>query len=267
MAEEWEFFFCRVNDAPASIFVDLGLREAAPQRERPHLLWVWVSMLNPREDGLSRSDEAPQLHEIDQRLGATLAEQLDAVHVGRITTSGRREFYYYAPAPVGFDEAVSDTMSRFPQYAYDCGEQEDARWSQYLEVLYPGPRDLQWIRDRQVVERLQELGDLLHAPREVEHYLYFPSEQSRQAVVDQVRRAGFTIRDMSVVDGAAGRLNRFGLRICRSDPVDLDSIHAVVADLLDRATAVGGEYDGWETPVVREVPRKGVWNRWPWSRK
>jgi hypothetical protein len=263
---QWDFYRCLVNDASASIFLDLTLQADAPQPERPHLLSVWVYMLNPRLDGLSNSNEETQLFEIEDRLAAVLADRAGALYVGRITTSGRREYYYYATAATGFEAAVSEGMSVFPAYRHDCDEQDDAQWLQYLELLYPPPREMQRIRDRWVVETLEENEDLLHVPREVDHYLYFPSEQSRQVFVAQANGAGFAVKDTIPPDAATERPNRFGLRIVRSHPVDLKTVDSLVTELIDRAVAVGGEYDGWETPVIREDPRENGWKGWPWRR-
>jgi hypothetical protein len=30
MSDEWDFYFCQVEDHPASIFVDLGVRQDVP---------------------------------------------------------------------------------------------------------------------------------------------------------------------------------------------------------------------------------------------
>jgi hypothetical protein len=42
MSCQWDFYFSNVNNSPASIFVDLGLREISPSADNPWLLWVWV---------------------------------------------------------------------------------------------------------------------------------------------------------------------------------------------------------------------------------
>ena len=41
MSDNWDFYFANVNEMPASLFVDLGIRNSAPDPERPWLLWVW----------------------------------------------------------------------------------------------------------------------------------------------------------------------------------------------------------------------------------
>jgi hypothetical protein len=93
LSDTWDFYFSNVNDALASLFVDLGIRDSVPDPAQPWLLWTWVYLRRPRDDGLSSTEEAPLLHSIEDALTTTVKSAIEAVLVGRITTAGRREFY------------------------------------------------------------------------------------------------------------------------------------------------------------------------------
>src|ERR1700722_15051530 len=97
MSEDWNSYLCNVNDVLASIALDLDLRKTVPDNGKPNLLWVWVYLKWPREDGLSASSEFDSLSAIEDKLTETMVDRFGAVLCGRITTDGRREFYYYAP--------------------------------------------------------------------------------------------------------------------------------------------------------------------------
>jgi hypothetical protein len=45
----------------------------------------------------------------------------------------------------------------------------------------------------------------------------------------------------------------YGVQIRRSDRVDQESIDAAVLEIIRFAKAADGEYDGWETEVVRPL--------------
>jgi hypothetical protein len=122
MAEKWKSYFCKVNDQLASIFVDLSLRDRAPDSARPHLLFVWVQFNNPRSDGLSSSEEFETLNSLGDALVSAVAKECNAVMPGRITTGGRREFYLYAPDVPNFEKAVTLGLTGFTQYGYRLGE-------------------------------------------------------------------------------------------------------------------------------------------------
>ena|SRR5882762_5593326 len=83
MSEEWDSYFCNVNDKLASIRVDLGIRSTVPDPHRPWLLWVWVYFERPRTDGLSSSDEFDKLVLLEDTLQAALEKKCGVVHHSR----------------------------------------------------------------------------------------------------------------------------------------------------------------------------------------
>lgn len=250
MSDHWDFYFANVNDKLASLFVDLGIRAAAPDMEKPWLLWAWVYFNSPREDGLSSSQEAPTLSQIEDSLNEAVAAAVDGALVGRITTDGRREFYFYAPSFAGFEEAVVRGMKPFPHYRWDSGSKHDPEWKQYLGLLYPTPRDWQRIKNRHVIEVLEKHGDPLERERAVSHWAYFPDESSRDQFIAAVRERGYEVIDQGRGDGE--RPLPFGATFERMDSVDWDSINQVTLELFDLAKAFSGDYDGWETSVEKE---------------
>lgn len=251
MSDTWDFYFANVNDAAASLFVDLGIRDSVPIAERPWLLWMWVYFRTVREDGLSSSDEAPILYDIEDALTREVKDSVNGELVGRITTAGRREFYFYGPRPSGFEEAVSRALKRFPDYKFDTGTQEDPEWSQYLNVLYPSPADHERIKNRHVIESLEKHGDSLKKPRPISHWVYFSSPQDRESFSAQAVSAGFKITDQSGSDDSEAG-HPFGLTLERTDRVDWNSINEVTLELLRMAQEINGAYDGWETSVEKE---------------
>lgn len=249
MADDWDFYFCRVNDVPSSIFVDLGLRAGAPDPARPQLLWIWVPMRAPRPDGLSSAEEADPLGAIEDALTGALRTRLDAVLAGRITGAGRREFYFYAPHATAFASHVASVFRAFPDYAPDVGEQPDPEWGQYLALLYPNPRQLERIRNRRVIAALEEAGDVLVTPRPITHWLYFADPAARAATAATLAAAGFAVElEDARVEAAP---HPYPLRVERVDRATQDAVDAAVFQLLDAMAGVEAEYDGWESPVER----------------
>jgi Family of unknown function (DUF695). len=119
MNEHWAAYLCNVNDKLASIFLDIDLRNIAPDVGRPWLLWVWVYCKHPRLDGLSSGEEFSTLCAIEDKLNSALNQGCQATLAGRITTEGRREFYYYGPKPDGFELAVGEALRSIGSYEFD----------------------------------------------------------------------------------------------------------------------------------------------------
>lgn len=247
MSDNWDFYSCRVDDEPASIYLDLGLADEAPLKERPFMAYVRVHMRQPRPDGLSSQEEFEELLRLEDHLIAALTAADRSTFVGRNTSGGCRDFYFYTADPNGWSTQVGDAMADFAEYRHESGSRLDREWNSYFGFLYPSPADLERIQNRRVCESLQKNGDALAEPREIDHWAYFPDEAARASFLDYIDTQGFDVRDLIQSESAE---MPFGVQFYRVDVPSLDSIDAVTLPLFEAATERGGDYDGWETPVV-----------------
>ena len=248
MAENWKPYLCNVNDKLASIFVNLGLRGEVPIASKPWLLWTWVYFQSPRADGLSDGKEAPTLYKIEAALNPSLRYTCGAIPCGRITTEGRREFYFYAETHDGLLKAVNAGLKGFEGHRFDVGSQKDPEWEQYLNVLYPSSEDLQRIANMDLLDVLRDKGDVLTAAREVQHWMYFPSESARLLFRDAAVAVGYKF----VSESGSKRDSPFGIVVGRTQSIEQASIDRTVIELLHLSQRFDGEYDGWETPIVTQ---------------
>jgi uncharacterized protein (TIGR01619 family) len=197
---------------------------------------------------MSDSKEAPTLYEIEDALSPSLARECRAILSGRITTEGRRELYFYGETKDGFRNAVRDALKNFEGYKFDIGEHEDPSWNQYLNVLYPSPENLERIANMDLLDRLVEKGDCLTVPREVHHWVYFGSESSRSLFRDALLSEGFRVQSEFTENSPLP----FGISIARIQSIERRIIDETVVYLFRLAESFGGEYTGWETPVVTQ---------------
>jgi hypothetical protein len=247
LSDKWEFYFTTVNDAVASIFVDVGIGDNVPHDGRPFLIWIWVEFQKPRRDGLSSNDEAETLFAIEDRLNTLVSDGTGGKLVGRITTAGRREFYYYGVSEAGLLPAMRSFQSAFPNYQCVSGVELDQKWSRYVDVLYPKPEDWQRIKNLHVIESLQKHGDTLEQARPVSHWAYFRTEFARIEFVRQACVEGFVVRNCQ--EGDNSDEFPFGVTLERVDRVDWPSINEATILLFRLAQDFEGDYDGWETSV------------------
>lgn len=254
MSDHWDFYFARVNDVESSLFVDLGVRKDVPVAERPWLLWIWVHMNSPQENGMSSSEEAPRLFALEDAFNAPLATSCGAELVGRITGDSRREFYYYGIGEQAFERTVREVLKEFPEYRFDFGAQHDPEWAQYLNVLYPSPRDLTGIKNRRVIDALAEHGDDAMLPRMIDHWAYFRTAESRAVFAERVTAQGFAITDQYLSDGDGGdKAFPYALKFSRQDKPEWNAINDVTLALEELAEETAGDYDGWESPVTKKL--------------
>lgn len=243
--QDWDFYFCPVDDHPATVFVDLGLVEYAPEPRRPVCTRVSVNLQISTEEGLPDESESETLNSIEDDLFEELCRLRRARYVGRITSQSRREFFYYSATGDGLEAAALQVIGKHPVYTPVVQQSQDPEWSAYLDLLYPSELDLQSIATRRQLEELQQLGEDLTSPREIAHDIGFPSRQTREQFVKAVDGEGFTLSELD--EGESGNPDLpYGVRLVRRDRLDLTMLDGLVSDLLIRAQDAGGEYIGWE---------------------
>jgi hypothetical protein len=119
--EDWDFYFTNVDDKLSSIAVDLGLASIAPIQDQKNVCWVSIKMLDPREDGLSSNGESGILGDIEDELAEKMKAKHSATHVGRLTSDGNRDIYFYLCDITLVDQTISDVMISHPKYSFDYG--------------------------------------------------------------------------------------------------------------------------------------------------
>jgi hypothetical protein len=250
LSDEWDFYFARLNDAPASIFIDLGIATDVPLEKRPWLLWVWVPLKAPKPDGLATNDEAPVLNDIGTALDASLSVTCGAQLVARVTGTGRREFYFYAEEPGELQAAAASALNSFDGYSHEYGSTFQPDWDQY-RMLFPSESNLERMQNRRLLESLAEQGDAHEVPRKVEHWLHFADEETRAACRDTLTAIEFAVEDESRLDDDDQDLP-YQLVVSRVDSVDTHTINGITLELARLARESGGLYNGWECAVTRD---------------
>lgn len=245
----WELYVTYVDDNPAVLMVDIGIAELAPISEKPFLVWLRVDVINPDEERFPTEEEDIRLNEIEDAATESFAEA-DVRYVGRITSDGVREFYFYTADPEQFRDSVTTVMSEFPEYTFEADFAEDPEWTHYRDVLYPSPEDLQQIENQHIINRLYQAGDSLTTPRRIDHYANFKTSEDRESFISAAEALGYE---------AASRPDRpdttefpYAVGLLRVDPVDGETIDRITFELFDLAREHGGEYEGWGSEVITE---------------
>ena len=246
--DHWEIYVTYVDEKPAVIMVDRGIAERSPIDEKPTLVWLWVYTQTPDDEGFPSEDEDMTLNDVED----AVTESIDSQHVryvGRITTDGRREFYFYTNNPPALRESLTAAMTAKPDYRFEIDDAPDARWQHYFDVLHPSPEDLQQIQNQQIISRLYDAGDSLTQPRPVDHFANFKTDEDRQGFISTVERLGFEV--VSRPDRTDELEFPFSVGLLKIDSVDAESIDRITFELFDLAKEQGGVYDGWGCNVVK----------------
>jgi len=250
MNEHWDYYFLRVDEQPASIFLNLALFDEAPLEHLPHMAYVRLYMQTPREDGLSNQDEFDALTALEDHVVGSLLGN-DTAYVGRCTTQGCRDFFFYVANAEDWAARAAKAFELYPDYEYDTGTREDEDWALYFGYLYPSPMDIQTIQNRRVCEALEQDGDTLQMPRPIDHYAYFKTPANADAFVAAATPLGYEVKARGEPTETH---DEYGVQLCREDTPSHEQIDAITLPLYELALQFEGEYDGWECPVVEGRP-------------
>lgn len=246
MEQDWGHYFTQINGQPASILLDLNALTGGNRTQRPFLCRLDVQCVAPSADGWPGDQEFARLIEIEEGLDANLAQAQDGQFVGSTTYNGERILFFYLAKQEGTEAVIQEGFKDFPDYHWRHTLLEDPDWQGYLDFLYPSEEEMQVLQNERVLHHLKEAGDTLETPRRVDHWLYFPSVEALQQCKTAISTLNYQIEEESEQDG------EWCLQIYRDDSVESVVIDAATLELFRLAREVGGNYDGWETFVVKK---------------
>jgi hypothetical protein len=246
MSKDWDFYSCEVDGHPASVYLDMAIAEDAPLPRLPVAAWVQLRLQQPCEEGLSSNEEGATLSAIEAALTASLVAKSTA-YVGRLTTNGRCDFYFYTSSASGWKERVASALQAFPDYTFTCGSRPDREWDIYFDRLSPSDEDLVRVQNRRLCDALQRSGERFEQARPIEHTAYFPDAAARARFIDRATRLDCRVVEMLEPEV---RGEQFGVRVSAIGIPSHALIDERVLPLFQAAEDCGGEYDGWETQVI-----------------
>ena len=246
LPQNWDFFMCRIEGAPASIRTNLALIEVAPLERLSQRLQFYIKMQNPRPDGLSSNEEYPILCDIEDAIGEK-AGATGAVLAGVVRSEGFLELWFYTQNAEALAKTCEEALQTFEGYQSGYNIAEDPEWEDYFGFLYPDEFSYQMMQNRKVLMQLEKNGDKMEVPREIDHFFYFKEAAQQQAFAKEAEAKGFKVRfndDEFVEDRKAeGKEYPYMVEATREDsPLAIDDI---VWDLLELASPFEGNYDGW----------------------
>jgi hypothetical protein len=119
----------------------------------------------------------------------------------------------------------------------------DPAWSLVRDELAPDGWQRNVIDDNHVLQALEEHGDRLGEPRDVEHVGYFGDADDAEAAAAELRAEGFAVAYERDDEG------EYALQAVRHDPVEPPDVHAVTWLVRQAVERHSGVYDGWGCTV------------------
>lgn len=244
MSDEWAFYPCQMGEHTAWIFFDDGIRHDIDQDSRTNLLNVRAAFKSPQADGMYMKDEFAPLSALEHDL-KEVVEKHESFFVGRVTVDRHRHFYIYTNDSEQHWAPRIQALERRHDYRLSTAFESDSTHQGYWRDLAPTDDDRQVINDLKVLEQLREHNDDGSASRRVDHWVYFPTSVREEEFCAWLTEHGYeNVKRDPTKDGQT--------RVCFSHEgtLELTAITSHTIALRRKASELGGDYDGWETPVM-----------------
>jgi len=226
------------------------LQAKAPFKERPYLVILRTSFPVHQKTGFPDQEQSSTLDSIENALVSSLTSSNGSIFAGRFTQRGLREFYFYCLDTTQYSATLFKTMITFPNYPWLAKAMLDKTWSNYFDVLFPNPDDLDKIENRLVIIELQKKGDQLVEPREIAHTLFFSSSNNRLNFLKELTIPGCIITEHPDKPEGTNAFP-FKLVLTMKEKPSLEKIQPITTEMRKLAQKNSGKYQGWKTFVVK----------------
>jgi hypothetical protein len=247
--EEWDVYLAKYEKGPSSTMLNMALKRIAPVKTLPFIIVTGVKFNDCTADGFPTEKEFLSLYKVSDSVKTIMDGATKNKLAGTFTYQCERLDYYYVADTTGIREKLRKLYdAQFKSYVPYTNIKADKDWQFYLDFIYPNEETREIIGNQKMVTKLQEAGDKLDKPRQVDHWIYFPSEKDRNCFVPYLIQHNFKIE---TGEKTADTKQRIKLHILRTDKVDLPSINKLTLELRKEAKKCNGDYDGWETVVIK----------------
>jgi len=248
MQEYWELYMKTIDGKIASVLVNAGISVELPSEDKYFMGFIKIVMKTPNDRGLVSQEEEAQLSFIEDKIEMESLRYRIGNYVGKIVSNGEMTFIYYLKHDFEWSAMVQAAMKEFPDYGYEYGSKMDSEWEIYHKLLFPTPIEWQIIQNHKVCDNLKAQGDSLHLPRAIEHKAYFETVKQRDQFMDQMEIEGFKLKELIEASESTPMV---GMSFYRQDKPFYYDIDTLTLHLIELSHQNGGQYDGWETSVVK----------------
>ena len=248
--ETWDSYMATFENKPGSTVVRMDLIDSAPLKEYKFILITGVTYESKSPDGLPDNNTLSFVQQIGDELQQLMHSTLKEVYVGSCMYNYERLEYFYLKDTLGIRNVLKEFyLSKYPKFKKYINLREDFDWKGYREFLYPSETIINYMADSKVVKSLVDNGDNLTKSRKVEHFAYFKSQNESEEFKVEIEKKGYLI-----IEIGKNSIGEYPHKVLfwKDQFVDLESINQVTKSLKDIAKKYKGEYDGWETVVIKE---------------
>lgn len=245
---QWAAFPRDLGDGEVFVYANLDYLEG-PDDTRPTLIQIKMALLDEPQD----DDTGERWDAIDDEV-LPVMDEAGALFVGRVANPGGCLMVFYTADPDPDLDGVKTLLAAHEELEVEMEHHADPEWDCYAAIIAPDARGMRFIQDQQVLMALEEAGDDMTTPREIEHFAYFEAKKARDNFERWAVTNKFKVKNRR--DPQAGDKDdddSFMLCFTHHGPPDISEIFERTSAAAEAVEDHGGEYDGWGCePVIRK---------------
>lgn len=249
LPEDWVVFMQGIDDKPALTNMNKALISDEVPSDYDIRIQFSVYYKNPTEDGLCYPEEYDTINQIDTEVYEVFRNN-NTIYVGRMSWNGRMNFFAYAKDNNNLEKIEQLLFKvleeKFAGYKGQIWFDKDENWDCYFHTLYPNVYIQQKLSNDRVVEALEEAGDLIDRERIIDHFTFFKEETNANNFAKEIIQKGYEISNIDYIDEEEMYVVSFS-KLAIPQEIDVETF-----ELMDTAEQFGGDYDGWESLLVKE---------------
>ena len=233
-----EIFKRLQNDTLFNIEIDIDA--GVYKEDCPWLFSVFV-----KYDGLDDSTESyEEFLETKESLIIAIEYEDKAKYLGSRIVDGWSEFYFCASSSKELNSMVT-AMLKNTGYVYESNIIKDKKWNFYETQLFPTELELIHIQSSKIIFLLEEEGEDLSIPRDVEHYVSFLTPTQKNRFLNTLDIDGFNFKD-----DISSEEFEHGVALVKKHTVTEEDVKKVVEELFLKIKEEQGYYEGWSTTLT-----------------
>lgn len=250
--ESWETYIANYeNSKPGTTVVRMDLINNVPIKKYDIILVTGLIYKSPDESGFPDSEQLKQLQDIEDKLVNIVSSKFESIYVGSFMHDSKRRCYFYLKDSTQLRNTLesfyAENSSNFKNITKIEGDKD---WEYYKEFLYPNEDIRNYLADEKVVQNLIDSGDKLEKARQVDHWSFFKTKQDAEKFSDEIKNMGYDVEKIEKLKDK--NEYPFIVNFSKNEHVDLNSIYKITTNLRLISTKFGGDYDGWETFIIKE---------------
>jgi len=246
--EEWDVYFCYINNKIASIRLNLELHKLAPIDQFDQLVCCTIPFMTMDANGLNTDAEFQTICNIEDVITAHL-HPYKVIFAGTIKCDGEMRLYFYSSEKLNFSSILNTALISFPNYDCFIQQHTDAIWDTYQSKLYPTPFEYQTILNKRTILKHAHQGDNLSTERLVHHYINFKALTDADLFIQEASEIGLSLTTIEEIQDAD-----YPIELClsKNDHLMLSNVNNFVWELVQLADKYDGMYIDWVAGIVQD---------------